>query len=72
LIATYERIIITAFNQKLAPGALSMDVLHQIIYHINDIAAKNKFHQFVYEPADQYKLDVSFILFTGLKNTPLF
>jgi hypothetical protein len=61
VFATFERIIITAFNQKLAPGALSMDVLHQIIYHINDIAAKNKFHQFVHKPADLYKLNVAFI-----------
>jgi len=38
-----------------------MDVLHQIIYHINDIAAKNKFHQFVHKPADLYKLNVAFI-----------
>jgi len=61
VIATFERIIITAFNQKLAPGALSTDVLQQIIYHINDIAANNKFNQFVHEPADLYKLYVSFI-----------
>jgi hypothetical protein len=61
VIATFEIIINTAFNQKLASGALSTDVLHQIINHINDIAAKNKFHQFVHEPADLYKLDVSFI-----------
>jgi hypothetical protein len=61
VIAMFERIIITAFNQKLAPGALSTDVLHQIIHHVNDIAANNKFHQFVHEPADLYKLDVSFI-----------
>ncbi len=38
VIATFE-IIITAFNQKLAPVALST-VLNQIIYHINDITAK--------------------------------
>ncbi len=61
LVATFERIIITAFNQRLAPGALSSDVLHQIIFHINDIAAKNHFHKFVHEPADLYKLEVSFI-----------
>jgi hypothetical protein len=41
VIATFERIIITAFDEKLAPGALSIDVLNQIIYHINDIANKN-------------------------------
>ncbi len=45
----------------MAPGALSTDVLHQIIYHINDIAANNHFHKFVHEPADLYKLEVSFI-----------
>jgi hypothetical protein len=39
VIVTFEQIIITAFNQRLAPGALSTDVLNQIIYHINDIAA---------------------------------
>jgi len=41
VIATFERIIITAFNKKLAPGALSVDVLNQIISHINGIAASN-------------------------------
>ncbi len=61
VIATFERIIITAFNQKLAPGALSMDVLDQIIHHIDDIAASNQFKKFVHEPADLYKLDASFI-----------
>jgi hypothetical protein len=60
-IATFERIIITAFNKKLAPGALSMDVLNQIIYHINDIANKNNYNKFVHEPADLYNLEVSFI-----------
>ncbi len=38
-----------------------MDVLNQIIYHINNIAASNNYHQFVNEPADLYKLEVSFI-----------
>ncbi len=28
VIATFERIIITAFKQRFAPGALSTDVLH--------------------------------------------
>ena len=50
-----------AFNKKLAPGALSVDVLNQIITHINDIAGRNNYHKFVHEPADLYNLDVSFI-----------
>jgi hypothetical protein len=42
VIATFERIINTAYNQKLAPGALGSDVLHQIIYHINEMQVKLK------------------------------
>jgi len=61
VITTFERIIITAFNQKLAPGALSTDVLNQIVYHINNIAAKNAYNMFVHEPTDLYNLEVSFI-----------
>jgi len=61
VIATFERIIITAFNKKLAPGALSTDVLNQIIYHINDIASRNNYNKFVHEPANLYNLEVSFI-----------
>jgi len=61
VIATFERIIVTAFNKKLAPGALSVDVLNQIIQHIDDISYRNNYHKFVHEPADLYNLDVSFI-----------
>ena len=61
VIATFERIIITAFNKKLAPGALSVDVLNQIISHVNEIANRNNYHKFVHEPADLYDLEVSFI-----------
>ncbi len=65
VIATFERIIITAFKQR--PGALSTDVLHQIIYHINDIASNNHFHKFVHEP-----ISWKYLLFTHRKNTLLF
>jgi hypothetical protein len=58
VIATFERIIIMAFNKKIAPGALSTDVLNQIIYHINDIASRNNYNKFAHEPADLYNLEV--------------
>ncbi len=54
-------ICILCFNKKLAPGALSVDVLNQIIQHIDDISYRNNYHKFVHEPADLYNLDVSFI-----------
>jgi hypothetical protein len=61
VVAIFERVINTAFDQKLAPGALSIDVLDSILYHIKDKAAKNKFHNFIHQPSDLYKLEVSFI-----------
>jgi hypothetical protein len=57
----FERVINSAFDQKLAPGALSIDILDIIVNHIKDKAARNKFHNFVHQPSDLYKLDTSFI-----------
>jgi hypothetical protein len=39
VIAILERVINLAFDQKLAPGALSIDVLETIVHHIKDTAA---------------------------------
>ena len=61
VVAIFERVINSAFDQKLAPGALSVDVLDTIVHHIKDTAAKNKFHNFVHQPSDLYKLETSFI-----------
>jgi uncharacterized FlaG/YvyC family protein len=61
VIAIFERLIHLALNQKLAPGALSVDVLETIVYHIKDTAANNKFHNFIDQPSDLYKLKTSFI-----------
>ncbi len=61
VIATFEQIIVTAHNQKLVPGALSTDILNTIIQHIKDVTSKNNFHNFVHQPLDLYKLEVSFI-----------
>ncbi len=60
VVAIFERVIISAFDQKLAPGALSVDVLDTIVHHIKDTAAKNKFHSFIHQPSDLYKLETSF------------
>jgi len=61
VVAIFERVINSAFDQKLAPGALSVDVLETIVHHIKDTAAKNKFHNFIHQPSDLYKLKTSFI-----------
>jgi hypothetical protein len=61
MVAIFERVIHSAFNQKLAPRALSVDVLETILHHIKDTAANNKFHNFIHQPSDLYKLETSFI-----------
>jgi hypothetical protein len=54
-------VIHSAFDQKLAPSALSVDVLETILHHIKDTAANNKFHNFIHQPSNLYKLETSFI-----------
>ncbi len=61
VIAIFEQVINSAFYQKLAPGALSVDILETIVHHIKDTAAKNKFHNFIHQPSDLYKFETSFI-----------
>jgi hypothetical protein len=50
-----------AFNQKLVPGALSVNVLETIVHDIKDMAATNKFHNFIHQPSELYKLETSLI-----------
>ncbi len=61
VIAIFEQVINLAFDPKLAPGALSIDILDTIVHHIKDTAAKNKFHNSIHQPSDLYKLETSFI-----------
>jgi len=61
VVTILERVIHSAFDQKLAPGALSVDVLETILHHIKDTAANNKFHNFIHQPSYLYKLETSFI-----------
>jgi hypothetical protein len=57
----FELVIHSGFDQKLAPGALSDDVLETILHHIKDMAANNKCHNFIHQLSDLYKLETSFI-----------
>jgi len=61
VVAIFEQVIHSAFDQKLAPGALSINILETIMHHIKDTAASNKFHNFIHQPSDLYKLETSFI-----------
>jgi predicted small metal-binding protein len=56
VVTIFEWVINSAFDQKLAPGALSIDVLDKIVNHIKDTAAQIQFHNFIHQPSDLYKL----------------
>jgi len=47
VVATFEHLIHMAFDQKLAAGVISQDVLVTIMDHIKDVANTNGFHNFV-------------------------
>ncbi len=38
VVATFKCLIVTAFNQKLAQGALSTNVLNIVVQHIKNVA----------------------------------
>jgi hypothetical protein len=61
VVAIFERVIHLAFDEKLAPGALSIDVLETTVNHIKDTGVTNKFHNFIHQPFDLYKLKTYFI-----------
>jgi hypothetical protein len=61
VVATLEQVINSAFDQNLAPDTLSNDILETIVNQIKDTVADNKFHNFIHQPLDFYKLDTSII-----------
>ncbi len=61
VVATFEGLIHTAFNQKLAPGVLSHYVLVTIVDHIKEVAFNNGLINFIQQLSDLYKLEISFI-----------
>ncbi len=56
-----ERLIHTANNNKLSPGALHHEVLLEIIKYINKIAENSKLLSFVHQPLDLFFVETSYI-----------
>ncbi len=61
VVATFEHLIHTAFDQKLVPGVLSNDILIMIVNHLKNVANTNNSHNFIHQQADLYKREASFI-----------
>jgi hypothetical protein len=47
-----ERLIHTAYNNRLSPGALHREVLLEIVKYVNEIADNSELLSFVHQPSD--------------------
>jgi hypothetical protein len=56
-----ERLIRTAYKNRLAPGVLHHDVLMEIILYIDEVAAKSELLSFVHQTSDFFLVETSFI-----------
>ncbi len=61
VVATFELLIHTAANRKLAPVVTGQSILVTILYHIKDVANTNAFQNFGHQPADLYRLEESLV-----------
>ncbi len=60
-VAISERLIHTAYNNCLSPGALHHEALLEIICYVNEIANNSKMLSFVHEPSDIFLVEASYI-----------
>jgi len=60
-VAISERLIHTAYNNRLSPGALHHKVLLKIIKYVNEIADKSEMLSFIHEPSDIFLVETSYI-----------
>jgi hypothetical protein len=56
-----ERLIHTAYNNRLSPGALHHEVLVEIVKYVNEIAQNSELLSFVHQPSDLFLVEMSYI-----------
>jgi hypothetical protein len=60
-VAISERLIHTACNNKLSPGALHHEVLLEIVKYVNEIAENSELLSFVHQPSDLFLVETSYV-----------
>ena len=60
-VAISERLIHTAYNNKLAPGALHHEALLEIVKYVNKIAENSKLLSFLHQPSDLFLVETSYV-----------
>jgi len=76
-VAISERLIHTAYNNKLAPGALHHEALLEIVKYVNEIAENSELLSFIHQPSDLFLVETSYVykpdekLFVLVMHVPL-
>jgi hypothetical protein len=60
-VAISERLIHTAYNNRLSPGALHREVLLEIVKYVNEIADNSELLSFVHQPSDLFLVETSYV-----------
>jgi hypothetical protein len=56
-----ERLIHTAYNNRLSPGALHYEVLMEIVKYVDEIAQNSELLSFVHQPSDFFLVETCYI-----------
>jgi hypothetical protein len=60
-VAISERLIRTAYSNRLSPGALQLDALLEIVRYVNEVAANSDMLSFIHKPSDLFLVETFYI-----------
>jgi hypothetical protein len=60
-LAISERLIRTAYSNRLSPGALQHDSLVEIVKYVNEVATNSDLLSFIHKPSDLFLVETSYI-----------
>jgi hypothetical protein len=60
-VAISERLIRTAYSNRLSPTALQHDALIEIVKYVNEVAANSDLLTFIHNPSDLFLVETSYV-----------
>ncbi len=60
-VAFSERLIKTAYSNRLSPGALQLDALEEIVRYVNEVAANGDLLSFIHKPCNLFLVETSYV-----------
>ena len=60
-VAISERLIHTAYSNRLSPGALDHEALLAVVKYVNEIAQNSDMLSFVHQPSDLFLVETSYV-----------